>query len=337
MERGGRLKIRAAASPEDGTVVQDGRFVEVAVSDTGCGISTDHFDRIFEPFFTTKDIGRGTGLGLSQVYGFVHQSSGSVHVDSQVGQGTTLTLCLPLSSKPIAPDQGGAIQGTGAPERGNVLVVEDNVEVGEFATQLLHDLGYRTVLAHNADEALKLLDVTPEHFDLVLSDVVMPGLDGVALGREIRRRVPDLLVVLNSGYSHVLMATTALISSTSPIQSKSCRACCAGLWGVARKPGSARVPIPIRSIHERGRANRHGELTRRANQRQIDIIATIKKLEPEPVAGFFARLCPMVHSYRTLTNEPQSAARMAPVRTKWGCWQNRLPYRHTSTPTEPIS
>jgi len=96
------------------------------------------------------------------------------------------------------------IQDAGAPERGNVLVVEDNVEVGEFATQLLHDLGYGTVLARNADEALKLLDETPEHFDLVLSDVVMPGLDGVALGREIRRRVPDLPVVLNSGYSHVL-------------------------------------------------------------------------------------------------------------------------------------
>ena len=197
MERGGRLRIRAAAAP-------DGHFVTVAVSDTGCGIPTEHIDRIFEPFFTTKDIGRGTGLGLSQVYGFVHQSNGSVHVDSQVGQGTTLTLSLPLSSKPIVPDAGAAIQGTGSPERGNVLVVEDNIEVGEFATQLLHDLGYRTVLAHNADEALKLLDETPGHFDLVLSDVVMPGLDGVALGREIRRRVPDLPVVLNSGYSHVL-------------------------------------------------------------------------------------------------------------------------------------
>jgi CheY-like chemotaxis protein len=204
MERGGRLKIRAAVSPEDVTVPPDGRFVTVAVSDTGCGIPTEQIDRIFEPFFTTKDIGRGTGLGLSQVYGFVHQSGGSVDVDSQVGQGTTLTLRLPLSSKPIVPDQDAVVRSVGTPERGNVLVVEDNVEVGEFATQLLHDLGYRTVLARNADEALKLLDETPGHFDVVLSDVVMPGLDGVALGREIRRRVPDLPVVLNSGYSHVL-------------------------------------------------------------------------------------------------------------------------------------
>jgi PAS domain S-box-containing protein len=206
MERGGRLTIRAAIAPEDGAlqVRPDSRFVTVAVSDTGCGIPADQVDRIFEPFFTTKDVGRGTGLGLSQVYGFVQQSGGSVHVDSEVGRGTTLTLSLPLSSKPILSNQGAPVRSTSSPQRGNVLVVEDNVEVGEFSTQLLHDLGYRTVLARNAEEALKLLDETPERFDLVLSDVVMPGLDGVALGREIRRRLPHLPVVLNSGYSHVL-------------------------------------------------------------------------------------------------------------------------------------
>jgi len=206
MERGGRLTIRTAVSREDGGLQArpDGRFVTVAVSDTGCGIPPDRIDRIFEPFFTTKDVGRGTGLGLSQVYGFVQQSGGAVHVDSEVGRGTTLTLSLPLSSKPILPEHGAQVRSTTSPQRGNVLVVEDNVEVGEFSTQLLHDLGYRTVLARDAEEALKLLDATPERFDLVLSDVVMPGLDGVALGREIRRRLPHLPVVLNSGYSDVL-------------------------------------------------------------------------------------------------------------------------------------
>jgi len=206
MERGGLLRIRAAVSPDNQghQTPPDGGFVTVAVSDTGCGIPPERIDRIFEPFFTTKDVGRGTGLGLSQVYGFVQQSGGSVQVDSEVGHGTTLTLRLPLSPKPITPNQVAAVSNTIAPERGNVLVVEDNVEVGEFSTQLLHDLGYRTVLVHNAEQALKLLDEKPDSFDLVLSDVVMPGLDGVALAREIRRRLPHLPVVLNSGYSHVL-------------------------------------------------------------------------------------------------------------------------------------
>jgi CheY-like chemotaxis protein len=206
MERGGRLTIRAALLPDHrGPQTRpDGRFVTVAVSDTGCGIPSERIDRIFEPFFTTKDVGRGTGLGLSQVYGFVQQSGGSVLVDSEVGRGTTLTLRLPLSAKPITPSQVATVPSAISPERGNVLVVEDNVEVGEFSTQLLHDLGYRTVLVHDAEQALKLLDEKPDRFDLVLSDVVMPGLDGVGLAREVRRRWPHLPIVLNSGYSHVL-------------------------------------------------------------------------------------------------------------------------------------
>jgi CheY-like chemotaxis protein len=179
-------------------------FVMVSVSDTGCGIPAEQMDRIFEPFFTTKEIGRGTGLGLSQVYGFAHQSGGTVRVESEVGRGTTIALHLPLSSKPLQPHQGKVITSDEAGERWNILVVEDNAEVGEFSTQLLHDLGYQTVLARNAVEALKLLDEDPIRFDIVLSDVIMPGVDGVALGKEIRERWPHLPIVLNSGYSHVL-------------------------------------------------------------------------------------------------------------------------------------
>ncbi len=179
-------------------------LVSVSVSDNGCGIPSDQIDRIFEPFFTTKDVGRGTGLGLSQVYGFAHQSGGTVRVDSEVGRGTTVTLHLPLSSKPVQPHQGNSVKPADAGERWSILVVEDNTEVGEFSTQLLHDLGYQTVLARNAEEALRLLDEDPQRFDIVLSDVVMPGVDGVALGKEIRRRLPHLPFVLNSGYSHVL-------------------------------------------------------------------------------------------------------------------------------------
>ncbi|WP_420132310.1 ATP-binding protein [Rhodopseudomonas sp.] len=179
--------------------------VAVSVIDTGSGIAPDQIDRIFEPFFTTKDVGRGTGLGLSQVYGFIKQSGGNVTVDSEVGKGTTITLRLPLSAKPIeAREPVASGDSSRSQDRSCVLVVEDNAEVGEFSTQLLHDLGYETVLASSAEQALRILEENVARFNLVLSDVVMPGMDGVALGREIRTRWPKLPVVLNSGYANVL-------------------------------------------------------------------------------------------------------------------------------------
>ena len=180
------------------------QFVGIAVSDTGCGIPPDQIDRIFEPFFTTKGVGRGTGLGLSQVYGFVHQSGGRVLTESEIGRGTTLTLLLPLTQKPLGPHERNERGPEVLEARWNVLVVEDNPDIGEFSTQLLEDLGYRTVLARGGSEALRMIDDNPDGFDLVLSDVVMPGMDGVTLGQEIRRRLPSIPIVLNSGYSHAL-------------------------------------------------------------------------------------------------------------------------------------
>ena len=180
-------------------------FAAVSLSDTGIGIAPEVLPRIFEPFFTTKDIGKGTGLGLSQVFGFAKQSGGDVDVASQPGQGTTFTLYLPQV-------EGAAEKADEAPrdERGSegislcVLVVEDNVEVGRFATQILEDLGHRTVWATNAEDALAELERIPFRFDAVFSDVVMPGMGGIALARELEQRLPDLPVVLTSGYSHVL-------------------------------------------------------------------------------------------------------------------------------------
>ncbi|MBB1094046.1 response regulator [Rhodopseudomonas palustris] len=207
MDGQGALEIRVArASPTaQETAAGIEGVVAVSIADTGSGIPPDKIDRIFEPFFTTKEIGRGTGLGLSQVYGFAKQSGGNVTVDSEVGAGTTITLRLPLSAKPIEARERTPSGETGkSQERSCVLVVEDNSEVGEFSTQLLHDLGYETVLASSAEQALKLLDQDAARFNIVLSDVVMPGMDGVALGREIRKRLPNLPVVLNSGYAHVL-------------------------------------------------------------------------------------------------------------------------------------
>ena len=207
MEGHGSLTVRLARSPGTAprmTKVATGDFVTVAVIDSGCGIPPDQIDRIFEPFFTTKEVGRGTGLGLSQVYGFVQQSGGKVTVDSAIGVGTTITLYLPLSSKPIQLSKDGPVTSAVSPARGQVLVVEDNAQVGEFSSQLLRDLGYQTVLASNAEEALQLIGNEPERFDVVFSDVVMPGLDGVTLGHHIRRRFPSIPFVLTSGFSHEL-------------------------------------------------------------------------------------------------------------------------------------
>ena len=181
--------------------------VSIHVADDGCGIPDDHLDRIFEPFFTTKGIGKGTGLGLSQVFGFVKQSGGHVDVASQVGRGTTFTLHLPhASADRLEAAHPTAARATAADAGGGrrVLVVEDNVEVGTFSTQLLQDLGYETIWAASADEALKILSSDGERFQAVFSDVVMPGMNGVEFGREVRRLYAGLPVILTSGYSEVL-------------------------------------------------------------------------------------------------------------------------------------
>ncbi len=182
-------------------------FVAVSVSDTGCGIPADRLGHIFEPFYTTKEVGKGTGLGLSQVFGFAKQSGGDVAVESTAGRDTTFTLYLPrvegVEPLPLAEGERRVdlLEDQGRGRR--VLVVEDNAEVGQFSTQILQDLGYETTWAATADEALRLLAEIGS-FDVVFSDVVMPGMGGVELGQEIRHRYPGLPVVLTSGYSHVL-------------------------------------------------------------------------------------------------------------------------------------
>lgn len=180
-------------------------FVTVDVTDTGVGIPATQIGRIFEPFFTNKQIGRGTGLGLSQVFGFAKQSGGEVTVESEVGKGSTFTLYLPrvpaeiLPRRP-APDTAPAVAGNGM----SVLLVEDNIEVANFAADGLTELGYSVTLADNADDALAELIGDHDRFDVVFSDVVMPGKTGLDLANEIRARGIAVPVVLTTGYSQVL-------------------------------------------------------------------------------------------------------------------------------------
>jgi len=208
MEGAGLLRIgvqpASSVPPLRGHAGTDGEFVAIRISDTGAGIPPDQLAQIFEPFFTTKAVGKGTGLGLSQVYGFAKQSGGDVVVESVVGEGTTFTLYLPRIAGARHEATAMLTENDGAQGRGRILVVEDNEQVGAFCTQLLAELGFETTWAPNAGAALQCLADNPRGYAAVFSDVMMPGMNGVELGLEIRKRHAELPVVLTSGYSHVL-------------------------------------------------------------------------------------------------------------------------------------
>jgi signal transduction histidine kinase/ActR/RegA family two-component response regulator len=200
-----RLECRAPLPPLRNHGGSASRFAAISLTDTGSGIPPDQLDRIFEPFFTTKGVGKGTGLGLSQVFGFAKQSGGDIAVRSVVGVGTTFTLYLPevaagqLPASPPAAEHP-AVSGDGL----RVLLVEDNLEVGRFARQILEDFGYLPTWHTDAESALAEVERDATPFDIVVSDVVMPGMGGVALAQELKRRHPTLPVLLASGYSHIL-------------------------------------------------------------------------------------------------------------------------------------
>ncbi|MEH3035512.1 MAG: PAS domain S-box protein [Sphingomonas adhaesiva] len=182
-----------------------GRFVTIAVRDDGTGIDPDALPRIFEPFFTTKGVGKGTGLGLSQVIGFAQQSGGDVVVESVPECGTTFTLFLPRIDGAVESGDAAAMPEAAADTEGlRILLVEDHPDVGAFATEALAELGHSSVHVAAATEAIARIEAAPGRFDVVFSDVMMPGMNGVALAQVIAARFPQLPVVLSSGYSEVL-------------------------------------------------------------------------------------------------------------------------------------
>ena len=195
MPQGGNVTVQAKnVFVDDG--VTKGDFVAIKVRDTGTGIPDDVLAKIFDPFFTTKPIGKGTGLGLSQVHGFVHQAGGTIAVDSELGKGTSFTVCLPRSTAALTrrPEQLSH-RGTGT-----VLLVEDNPDVANASTGLLEELGYAVRWASDVDSALG--EIAANGIDLVLSDIVMPGkMDGLALARILKQKHPGLPILLATGYS----------------------------------------------------------------------------------------------------------------------------------------
>jgi len=207
MPGGGRLLIETHNQPFDADDtaqhpdVKQGDYVMLAVSDDGIGIPSESLSRVFDPFFTTKEVGKGTGLGLSMVYGFIKQSNGHVRICSEVGVGTTVRLYLPRTrakaETAAEPDADGMPRG-----RERIMVVEDDPQVRESVVEPLRSLGYDVVEASGGEAALAMLSAAAAPFDLMLTDVVMPGrLGGKDLAVAAARQWPRMAIVFMSGYS----------------------------------------------------------------------------------------------------------------------------------------
>lgn len=206
MPSGGTLTIRSAVDELDGELVHGGSllagtYVRLAISDTGHGMDEKTMQRVFDPFFTTKPVGKGTGLGLASAYGIVKNHGGSIQVASSPGGGSTFTIHLPASRQPLHPgtdtqqrDVAGGLQET-------ILVIDDEEMILAVSRDLLQELGYRVLIADSGVAALQLVAAEREGIDLVILDMVLPDMDGSAIFDRLRELVPDIKVLLASGYS----------------------------------------------------------------------------------------------------------------------------------------
>jgi two-component system cell cycle sensor histidine kinase/response regulator CckA len=210
-ESGGKLtlatkKVSAAdVARMPGGIMPLADYTALVVQDTGSGIAPDHLGKIFEPFFTTKDLGKGTGLGLSTVYGIVKQSGGFIFATSELGRGTTFTVYLPVHhadpNAPLpelaAPVEAPVQQWSGG---GQLLLVEDEDMVRAVAERALTRAGYTVTTASDGDEGLEIVKGGAQ-FDMIVSDVVMPAMDGPSMVREVRKLRPNMPVLFMSGYA----------------------------------------------------------------------------------------------------------------------------------------
>jgi PAS domain S-box-containing protein len=230
------------AMPDGGTFIIDVRnaargggmlnseHVAIALRDSGIGIPHDVIGKVFDPFFTTKEPGEGTGLGLSQVYGFAHQSGGAVSLDSVSGQGTIITIRLPRSYTPMPKSRGDDNASDPETVSGRILLVEDNPQVADVTAQMLTAMGFQVEATDRARKALERLDAGTTGIDLLLTDVIMPdGLNGVDLATLIRARFPTLPIILTSGYNDVAAGTAFPVLRKPVPYDDLYRAICAGL------------------------------------------------------------------------------------------------------------
>ncbi len=198
--------------------IRHGRYVQVAVQDTGLGMDRGTLDRIFEPFFTTKRVGEGTGLGLATVFGMVKQSDGYIWADSEVGHGSVFTIQLPQAVPAVA--EPAATPGTRSTGQGAILLVEDEPLVQSLLSRALVEAGYRTEVATDGEEALQVLARLEGKVAAVLSDVVMPGMGGRELAEELRKRWPNVPILFMSGYTNEEIINRGLLGPDEPFLQK---------------------------------------------------------------------------------------------------------------------
>jgi CheY-like chemotaxis protein len=217
MPRGGRIVVQThtvdidARTAGDDPDVVPGPYVQLTVSDTGTGMSEETRSQIFEPFFTTKERGKGTGLGLATVYGVIRQSAGFIQVDSEVGKGTTFRVYLPRTDVVVLREAPKTAVAT--PLRGSetVLIVEDQEHVRALAVETLEARGYTVLCAADGREALEISATHPGSIDVLLTDVVMPGIDGRALAERLQVERPGTRVIYMSGYAEEVIGDRGVL------------------------------------------------------------------------------------------------------------------------------
>jgi two-component system NtrC family sensor kinase len=240
MRGGGRLFVEArnCSFSTGGTAREPliGDFVALRLSDTGTGMTAEVRTRAFEPFFTTKEVGRGSGLGLSQVYGFAQQSGGSAVLESEIGKGTTITLYLPRATASHVGCEAGVVEDMAITLSARVLLVEDDLEVQNVATELLQSVGCQVVRAGDGGSALAALERDPA-IELLISDIAMPGgMSGLELARIVRQRYPGVPILLSTGYSQY---ADQVVSEGFKLIEKPFRrnAFVASIWAAVRSTG----------------------------------------------------------------------------------------------------
>jgi two-component system cell cycle sensor histidine kinase/response regulator CckA len=207
MPKGGAITIRTAnqtvAQPTalGAAIMPADDYVRIDVADQGGGIAKEHIGKIFDPFFTTKPVGQGTGLGLATVYGIVKQTGGYITVDSEIGKGTTFSIFLPRFKGEMPAPAVEAAPARDITGQDTVLLVEDEEAVRSFAARALRVRGYKVLEAPGGEEALELVRNHPGPIHLLITDVVMPNMDGPTLVRNLKRLRPEISVIFMSGYA----------------------------------------------------------------------------------------------------------------------------------------
>ena len=207
MPTGGELVIKTRAltlgrhSPRRGFVIPPGDYVSLAFADTGCGMSAEVCDRAFDPFFTTKESGKGTGLGLSTVFGIVKQSGGYIWLESDVGHGTTVHVLLPSAGQTSEKEPPQPVSVPVEADGQTILLTEDNPVIRGLTQRVLEETGYRVIATESAEEALGFCATSDENVDLLVTDLVLTGEDGLSLARKVIEARPDARVLLMSGHS----------------------------------------------------------------------------------------------------------------------------------------